>query len=122
MAAFDLPLLAEAGLGDLVTQLGVGGIFAIIILREVFGFLAKKRDKNGGSSAQTDMFTLLRAIEAGTAELVRLHDVKDEDGVPVWYVRKSLERQIERLVMGVASMTKAVDAQTDVLEKLAEGD
>ena len=117
-----LPLLAESGPGDLVTQLGVGGIFAIIILREVFGFLAKKRDKNGSSTAQTDMFTLLRAIEGGTAELVRLHDVKDEDGVPVWYVRKSLERQIERLVVGVAGMTKAVETQTEVLEKLAEGD
>ncbi len=78
MAAFDLPLLAEAGLGDFVTQLGVGGIFAIIILREVFGFLAKKRDKNGDSPAQTDMFTLLCDIEVGTTEFVRLHW---EDGV-----------------------------------------
>lgn len=32
---------------ELLTQLGVGGIFAIVIIREVFNFMGSKPKKNG---------------------------------------------------------------------------
>jgi len=110
----------------MLTQLGVGGIFALLIIREVLGFLSKRKDRGNGNgkaamteTVQSDLFQLLREINEGTRELVRLHDVKDEDGVPVWYVRKSLERQIEQLVTGVAQLTNAIAQQVKALEGLS---
>jgi hypothetical protein len=115
---------------ELLTQLGVGGIFALLIIREVLGFLSKRKERGNGNgngngkpamtaAVQSDLFQLLREINEGTKELVRLHDVKDEDGVPVWYVRKSLERQIEQLVTGVAQLTSAIAQQVKALEGLS---
>lgn len=115
---------------QLFTQLGVGGIFALLIIREVLGFLSKRKERGNGNgdgngkstmsaTMQSDLFQLLREINEGTKTLVRLHDVKDEDGVPVWYVRKSLERQIEQLVKGVDQLTSAIAQQVIALEGLS---
>ena len=56
----------------------------------------------------TELFKLIKVIvsklsgKEGTMEkhidnLSRQHNVFDEDGVPVWYVRSSLERSIDEL-------------------------
>lgn len=47
-------------------------------------------------------------IAEQTDDLHKLHDQRDEDGVPLVYVRKSLERALDR-------MTGAVDRQTEML-------
>lgn len=112
------PNAAQAG-SDILLHLGVGGIFAILIIREVLGFLLKnRRNGNGGGSSATtaDQFKLLRHIDDQVKDLHSWHDAKDEDQVFVWYVRKSLERQIERLCTAVETMTKATESQSDAFE------
>ena len=60
---------------------------------KVFGFL-----KDRG----VDLPKLSRQLE----ELHQWHDREDEDGVKVWYVRKTLESAIERLSENIATQTK----------------
>lgn len=44
--------------------------------------------------------------------LAEQHNTFDEDGVPVWYVRRSLEKTLDNL-------QDAIRAQTDLLKELA---
>ena len=39
-------------------------------------------------------------------ELYKLHDVKDGDGVPIWYVKQSLESAIEKLADNIGRQTE----------------
>ncbi len=104
----------------LLAQLGVAGILIYLFLKEMFSYLKSKdeRKKNGGHSPATnDMFNLLRGIESTVRDLHNWHDAKDEDQVFVWYVRKSLERQIEKLAGAVEKMCSATGKQTQVIEE-----
>jgi hypothetical protein len=40
------------------------------------------------------------------AELHRWHDRDDDEGVKVWYVRKSLEEAVEKLANNIAEQTR----------------
>ena len=91
-----------------LVQLGVGGIFALMVLKEVFGFLTRKRNGNPWGNVSSD--TVRRLLDQ-IRELHTLHDQKDDDGVPVWYVRKSLGMAVEKL-------HKSIDTQTKVMEGL----
>lgn len=84
-------------------QLGVGGLFAILVIREVFSFL-KERTRCQNNKQ-------LERMAHQIHELHQWHDVTDEDGVRVWYVRRSLEQAIEKL-------TLTLDAQTQLLREL----
>lgn len=88
---------------ETLTQLGVGGIFAVLVLRQVFDFVGKR--KNGAC----DLHKLSREV----ADLHKWHDQRDQDGVPVWYVRRSLEDAINKLAANLAT-------QTDVLRAMHE--
>lgn len=77
------------------TDLGVGGIIVILVLKEVFTFLKFK--KNGWQEQISDLH--------------KWHNQRDRDGVPVWYVRHSLEDSINRL-------SKNIAIQNDLLKEL----
>ena len=108
-------------IGQLVTQLGLGGFIVYLVIKEVFAYLRsrdeKRRNGNGDSRSTStgDMFKLLRHIEDLTRDLHSWHDAKDEDQVFVWYVRKSLEREIGKLGDAVTKMVGATEAQTQVV-------
>ncbi len=88
---------------DQLLQIGAGGLFALLILREVFGFLKEKvRAQNN-----TAFDILAKQIQ----ELHDWHAVTDEDGVKIWYLRRSLENAIEKL-------TNNLDIQTQLLREL----
>jgi len=111
-------------MGEIITQLGVGGIFAIMIIKMVFDFIKEK--KNGKiaynpAELNNALFTHVEdqkieyKLARETNETVRwlkdIHNVKDEDGIPVWYVRRSLEDAMLQL-------SKNIAAQTKILERL----
>ncbi len=75
----------------------------MLILREVFGFLKEKvRAQNN-----TAFDILAKQIQ----ELHDWHAVTDEDGVKIWYLRRSLENAIEKL-------TSNLDIQTQLLREM----
>jgi hypothetical protein len=115
---------AETG-GDmsLVTQLGVGGIFAILVIQMVLRFLEKTKDKKtdgSKSAAMTDLFAIARATKEASERLVEMHDCKDTDGVYVWYVPRRMERIIDDLGKNVAEFTSATKEMNKLLARLIE--
>jgi hypothetical protein len=109
-----------AAAGDsILLQLGVGGIFAIMVIREVLGFL---RDRKGGATSEEGAKTreLVHQVKSKLDELHKWHDVRDDEQVPVWYVRKSLEREIGKLCEAVGKLEQAATKQAAAIEKLVE--
>ena len=108
-----------------IEQLGIGGIFALMILHVVFNFL--KDRKSGLSEIQWGKFELrqkaiLKLCEQTakeSADLWAWHHQKDEDGVFVWWVRKSLERAIEKLADNTETMSRNTETQTLILKSVA---
>lgn len=69
----------------------------------------------------------LRAMKDHFAPMVRQiddlygwHDVTDEDGVRVWYLRRSLEKAINRLADVVEKSHQLTQQQVRLLEQLCE--
>ena len=68
-----------------------------MVLREVFAFLRGRSPARNGN---------LQAKQI--ADLWEWHNRSDEEGVKVWYVRKSLERSINRLADNVQEQTQVL--------------
>ena len=123
-------------------ELGVAAIIVIMILREVMPFLTKSnRDGNGGSVLLADHIEDMRTdikslsslwtkdmkqtiirIDDMTENLHTMHNVKDGDGVPVWYVKKSHEKALGNLDKGINALTveiREMNAKLEAIEKAA---
>jgi len=58
------------------------------------------------------MVKMLDDIQKRTQEMHQWHNVKDHDGVPVWYVRRSLEDAIIKLAATIDKQTEFFSALT----------
>jgi len=88
------------------TTLTGSALLCLLVIREVLGFLkAKKLEAAEPTSGLTD-----DQCEKLT-DLWRWHNKMDEDGVPIWYVRKSLEKVLE-------TMAENLKIQTEILRKM----
>ncbi len=85
-------------------EVGVGAIIAIMLLREVFGYLLKKKSTEGMTN-----------MEAQIDDLHKWHDISDENGVKKWYVPRSMERSMDKLIEAVDRNTKV---QEEVLREI----
>ena len=78
-------------------QYSLAGIVAMFCLKELFSLLRqvlnlKKTDVSKRMSEE--ILDVLSGMQEELHELSVLHSAKDSDGVPLWYVRKSLEDAI----------------------------
>lgn len=99
-----------------ITQLSVGGIFAILVLKIVFEFVSKAKAKRCNNNDK--YANILQRIQAEciqvnelATKLYDMHNKTDEGGVYVWYVRRSLEDAIIKL-------SDNIDRQTIILGTL----
>lgn len=101
-----------------LTQIGIGGIFCILVLRTVFEFLSRK--KNCVQPGMTALCQLhadqvenvadaVKEISRQTSELYRWHS-PDSDGEQTWKNKHMVEM--------VGEMRKSVDNNTAVLNRL----
>ncbi len=89
---------------EMFTQLGVVGITAIIvwiIYLIVKLFIGKRPKEDDG---------LLAVMSKQLHELYVWHNKEDEEGVKIWYVRKSLEDAIKALSLNIAEQTKVLQS------------
>jgi hypothetical protein len=91
-------------MNEALTQLGIGGLVAVLVIREVLTFLRERRNNKGNG---VDLSLLAKQID----EMHQWHAVTDGNGVKVWYVRRSLEEAIRQLATNIAT-------QTDILKEL----
>lgn len=108
-----------------ILELGVGLIAALMVIREVLNFLDKKRGNpdDGGtvmSEHVSDVKGSVTAIKDKVDDLYEWHNKTDADGVPLWYVRRSLEQSIKDLGEKIYLQ---IEVQTEILrhmEKMEE--
>ena len=72
----------------------------------------------------------LKKMEEREKIMFDLHNVKDREGVPIWYVRSSLEEAIKKLVASIDNQTMLVSAlvhevrnhltRTDEIRRMSE--
>jgi len=99
------------------TDAGIIFIGIILVLREVFAFVIKKR--NGKHEYECiECIKKIKSISKQTDDLHRWHDVRDDEGIPVWHIRKSLEKAIIKLADNVKEQTIAIQEQSAVLERI----
>ncbi len=90
---------------DLISQIGVGGTFAVIVIKIVLDELRDRRDAARRSKLET--------IAQQTRDLWEWHNVNDQNGVKLWYSRRSLEDTIRKLVE-IAEHQRAILERIDL--------
>lgn len=97
----------------------------LMVIREVLGFLEKKKNGSGGhnfimNEHVNDVKGAVSAIKDKVDDLHDWHNKTDPDGVPLWYVRRSLEESIRELGEKIYLQ---IEIQTEILrhmEKMEE--
>jgi len=133
----------ESKMLEFIGQVGVGGIFLLLVLQMVFKFVKEHREKKNGADETGDAILLRRldamsevmketcntakATSRHTSDLLKMHEVKDADGVPIWYYRRSMEDAIDRLGITIDKQTTVMnemsrrqERSTDVLERIVK--
>lgn len=101
--------------GELLTQIGVGGILVVLVLREVFGFLKplleKRRTNGNGNGGHKANGHMSAETVAQVHELHRIMSKTDTDGTPLVYFPRSLAAAVQELA-------HATSEQNTLLERL----
>ncbi len=92
---------------DIVTELGIGATFSLIIIKMVFDFVkGRKRNGDGDSKEIEKIKVMVYKIKDDVEDLHEWHNKEDDDGVKVWYVRRSLEDAISKLADNISRQTE----------------
>ena len=105
-------------------------ILIVQVLRITFDFVTKYKETKNPQMSHNDIYSTLGGVEqtlavlredsqrtkANVTWLKDVHDKQDEDGVMVWYTRKSLERSIDRLSINIQNNTDALNKFLQFME------
>ncbi len=123
----------------------VGAIFiAYIVVKEVFvmvkgdtkqiakdmatlktSLLTKGVDNKTPVEQISDIYTHVNSSYVGTEQVLdyvedlhKWHDKEDDDGVKIWYVRKSLEQSIRKLPIAIEKQRELMSSLMKVFDKI----
>lgn len=88
----------------LIYALVLTGIVISLAIRWGILFVKKPNGKNGKTDLIKKIGECVLKIENQTSELLKMHDVRDQDGTPIWYVPRSLESSINRLADSIDAL------------------
>lgn len=107
---------------ELIKQVGVIGIFAILIIRMLLDRLLPKQPAQPGPTCrwqQTDLTgvdrrlveleRLLDETNRAVVATMKLHEARDTNGVPRWYVKQSLEEHAAKAATAVPALERRLD-------------
>ena len=97
-----------------ITEISLGGAVALLILREVFGFLLNRRNSSALLAREAATTAMLQKI----TDLWNWHNVRGADNVPVWYFRSSLDDAMDKLSESIDNQTMALQKVTFILDRL----
>ena len=98
---------------EFFTQIGMGGIVTLLIIKEIFTFLKTRL----GSDERRIGFDEILAL---TRDLHEWHKQKDSDGVFIWYVRQSLEDAIVKLSENISLQTEMQRDQIFIMKEMRQ--
>ncbi|HUW47260.1 MAG TPA: hypothetical protein VMW36_00765 [Patescibacteria group bacterium] len=105
---------------DQVTLGAVVLLFVAAALKSLFDWIKQKNLQNTEERLSVIEKTVIH-IDTKVVELHKWHDIQDSDGVPIWYVRKSLEEIIRQNGEAVQALSQQSFIQTQVLQELVKG-
>ncbi len=97
-----------------ITEISLGGAVALLILREVFGFLLNRRNSSALLKREADNEIVLQKV----TDLWNWHNVRGADNVPVWYFRSSLDDAMDKLAESIDNQTIALQKVTFIIDRL----
>jgi hypothetical protein len=113
-----------------ITTIGIPAVVVILLLREILPYISHKKQESKRSTGQypkpetttilqlvKDIKGLVVATHEKTAKLDELHNVRDGDGVPMVYQRRSLEKAVEKQTEKLDKLTRALER---LIERMAE--
>lgn len=116
---------------DILTGAAIFGTIVLFALRELFAWLGKKNLQNTDANIAATNLTLKglseQIVKADIKQDMILqinrtmydwHDKSDEDGVKIWYVRRSLEEALQDNVRAINILAKNSEIQTRILEDM----
>lgn len=114
-------------MNEVLTQLGVGGIFAVLVIRSFVELVkAMKNGKNGGGlkSSDSQLIQDTKALSIDTNDKVKtlhsLHSKTNPDGLPVWYFPQSIvqdQKEIAKSQADTAMHMKSIAESMKTLEQ-----
>ena len=99
-------------------ELGAGAVFAMLVIEKVFGFLksweAKRLTQRQDSSRPRrhtpeelkELLPMMRTLNENVEWLRTMHEVKDADGAPIWYNRRSSEDATREAIKELTTATR----------------
>jgi len=116
---------------DLTPELLLNGILALLIIKEVLNFVIIFTKSKSSSGDTTLVLSTLNRMEENQEKMLtsicdkcvvnskqisdmhKWHDARDEDGVFLWYIRKSLSNAFDKIGNSIYS-------QNDILRQLLQ--
>lgn len=100
----------------LLTQLGVGGIFAIMLIDKAFNFVVKyKNGKNGDNEINVDSIKKALSDISGTYRVI---SAVDENGSPLVYAPRSWGRDLKQVSECQRDTAQALERVAKTLDKM----
>ncbi len=78
-------------------QVGIGGLFAIYVIKEVFQFVRSMKGNSRASDGESRYGIGWKAMESKVHETHGIVTAKDPNGIPLCYFPRSLEPAIQGL-------------------------
>jgi len=100
---------------EYLTELGIGGIFALILVRE---FLRYTEQNNAKKKSHCLTEERLREIERQINQLYEMHKVYDKDGAPIWYRKTAEFETLLKVEHGVNNLRQVAQALTQAVTVL----
>lgn len=111
---------------DNLTVAGLGLFILATALRELFGWLKQKNLQNSESRLKSveesakSTNEQIDLIKKKIYDLHEWHDKTDQDGVKIWYVRKSLEDTLADSAKAMNILAENSELQTRLLEEIIQ--
>lgn len=69
-------------------------------------------------SKVNDISEAIEKISKESEELLKMHSVKDEDGVPLWYMRRSMGSTLKELNVAIGNLNNVILKMNDNQDRL----
>tara|TARA_Y100000310_G_scaffold334658_1_gene414908 strand:- start:1217 stop:1615 length:399 start_codon:yes stop_codon:yes gene_type:complete len=130
--------MADPALADAITTYGGGGALAVLLVERAIHFLrggvgkglaAMKaqtasldeltRQLNGTTSNVEAIRVQQQSMQHDLSDLHEQHAVTDADGVPVWYVRRSMEDALDTVTTNLQQVSHVLERLVDRVEQIS---
>ena len=106
----------------LSTEFTLGALAVYVVGKDLVGFLMRKKNPmNGLVTKLDDHIGTADTAHEQIRDLHRWHDVKDIDGTPIWYVRRSLEEAIREQTKAMRTLVESISALRTTIDKMNGG-